>query len=193
MYAQCAAASLAYLVLRQRDSVGLVTFDQEIQQVVRPSSNPTQFKQLVQVMENSTAARKTRTGPIFHDLAERLARRGIVVVLSDLFDDVEAMLAGLKHFRHRRHDVIILHVLDPAEIDFPFQHVTMFKGLEALGEVVTEPQSLRAAYQNELQSFLKRIQTGCRAQQIDYVMVRSDQPLDTVLTAFLSARKQRVK
>ena len=79
------------------------------------------------------------------------------------------MLAGLKHFRHRRHDVIVLHVLDPAEIDFPFQQVTMFKGLEALGDVVTEPRSLQAAYQHEIQSFMKRVRTGCRAQQIDYL------------------------
>ncbi|MEX0641360.1 MAG: DUF58 domain-containing protein [Pirellulales bacterium] len=192
-YAQCAAAALAYLVLHQRDSAGLVTFDQDIRQLIRPSSSPTQLKQLLSVMEQTAAGRKTRTGPIFHDLAERLNRRGIVVVLSDLFDDVDSMLAGLKHFRHRRHDVIVLHVLDPAEIDFPFQHVTMFKGLEALGEVVTEPRSLRAAYQHEVQSFLKHVRTGCRAQQIDYLQVRTDQPLDVVLSAFLSARKKRVK
>jgi uncharacterized protein (DUF58 family) len=192
-YGQCAAAALAYLVLHQRDAVGLVTFDDEIRQLLRPSSNPTQLKQLLRVMEETAAARKTGTGPIFHDLAERFARRGIVVIISDLFDDLDAMLAGLKHFRHRRHDVIIFHVLDPAEIDFPFQQVTMFKGLEASGEVVTEPRSLRAAYQQEVQSFLKRLRSGCRAQQIDYLTVRTDQPLDTVLTAFLSARKKRVK
>jgi uncharacterized protein (DUF58 family) len=192
-YAECAAASLAYLVLRQRDSVGLVTFDQEVRQLIRPSSNPTQLKRIVRVMEDTAAARKTRTGPIFHDLAERFARRGIVVILSDLFDDLEAILAGLKHFHHRRHDVIVLHVLDPAEIDFPFQQVTMFKGLEGLGEIVAEPRGLRAAYQKEVGAFLKQIQTGCRAQQIDYLMVRTNEPLDTVLTAFLSARKQRVK
>jgi uncharacterized protein (DUF58 family) len=192
-YGQCAAAALAYLVLHQRDAVGLVTFDQEVRQLIRPSSSPTQLKQLLHEMETTTAERKTRTGPIFHDLAERLARRGIVVVISDLFDDVDAMLAGLKHFRHRRHDVIVFHVLDPAEIDFPFQQVTMFKGLEALGEVVTEPRSLRAAYQKEMQSFLQRVRTGCRAQQIDYLTVRTDQPLDAVLTAFLAARRKRVK
>ena len=96
-YAQCAAVALAYLVLHQRDAVGLVTFDQEIRQVIRPSSNPTQLKQVLHVMEEATATRKTRTGPIFHDLAERLGRRGIVVIISDLFDDVESMLAGLKH------------------------------------------------------------------------------------------------
>src|SRR5436190_1385435 len=192
-YAQCAAAALAYLVLQQRDAVGLVTFDQEIRQFIRPSSNPTQLKQLLRVMEETAATRKTSTGPIFHDLAERLGRRGIVVIISDLFDDVESMLAGLKHLRHSRHDVIVLHVLDPAEIDFPFQQVTMFKGLEALGDVVTEPRSLQAAYQREIQAFLKRIRAGCRAQQIDYVTIRTDQPLDAALRAFLSARKQRVK
>jgi uncharacterized protein (DUF58 family) len=197
-YAQCAAAALAHLVLHQRDAVGLVTFDRDIRQLIRPSSSPTQLKQLLHVMEQTTgeaasAPGATSTGPIFHDLAERLARRGIVVVLSDLFDDVESMLAGLKHFRHRRHDVIVLHMLDPAEIDFPFQHVTMFKGLEALGNVVTEPRSLRAAYQQELQSFLKKVRTGCRAQQIDYLTVRTDQPLSGVLTTFLTARKKRIK
>jgi uncharacterized protein (DUF58 family) len=192
-YAQCAAAALAYLVLHQRDAVGLVTFDQEIRQVIRPSSNPTQLKQLLHLMEEATATRKTRTGPIFHDLAERLGRRGIVVIVSDLFDDVESMLAGLKHLRHRRHDVIVLHVLDPAEIDFPFQQVTMFKGLEALGDVVAEPRSLQAAYQREIQAFVKRIRAGCRAQQVDYVTLRTDQPLDAVLRTFLSARKKRVK
>jgi uncharacterized protein (DUF58 family) len=192
-YAQCAAAALAHLVLHQRDSAGLVTFDDEVRELIRPSSSPTQLKQLLRVMEQPSAKRKTRTGPIFHDLAERLARRGIVVILSDLFDDVGPLLAGLKHFRHRRHDVIVLHMLDPAELDFPFQQVTMFKGLEALGDVVTEPRSLRAAYQKEVQAFLREIRTGCRAQQIDYVQIRTDQPLVGVLRAFLSARKERVR
>jgi uncharacterized protein (DUF58 family) len=192
-YAQCAAAAMAHLVLHQRDAVSLVTFDQEVRQLIRPSSSPSQLKQLLKVMEQTTAARKTNTGPIFHDLAERLARRGIVVILSDLFDDADAMLAGLKHLRHRRHDVIVFHILDPAELDFPFQHVTMFKGLEALGDVVTEPRSLRIAYQNEVSAFIKKVRTGCRAQQIDYLTIRTDQPLDTTLTAFLSSRKKRIK
>ena len=103
------------------------------------------------------------------------------------------MLAGLKHLRHRRHDVIVLHVLDPAEIDFPFQQVTMFKGLEALGEVVTEPAACRPPTSTKSSRSSNAVRTGCRAQQIDYLTIRTDQPLDTVLTAFLSARKKRVK
>jgi uncharacterized protein (DUF58 family) len=192
-YAQCIAAALAHLVLHQHDAAGLVTFDSEIRQLVRPSSSPTQLKQLLHMMEQTRAERKTATAPIFHDLAERFIRRGIVVLISDLFDDVDSMLAGLQHFRHRRHDVIVLQVLDPAEIDFPFQQVTMFKGLEGLGNVVAEPRTLRAAYQYEVQTFVKNIRTGCRARQIDYLTIRTDEPLDTVLTTFLSARKKRIR
>jgi uncharacterized protein (DUF58 family) len=192
-YAQCIAASLAYLVLHQHDSVSLVTFDEEVRHLIRPSSNPTQLKQLLSVMERTSAARKTRTGPIFHELAERFTRRGIVVVVSDLFDDADSMLAGLKHFRHRKHDVIVFQLLDPAELDFPFQNVTLFKGLEALGDVVTEPRSLRAAYQREIQAYLQRVRTGCRTQQVDYRAVRSDQPLDAVLSTLLASRSKRIK
>lgn len=192
-YAETAAAALAYLVLHQRDSVGLATFDHQIRQLVRPSSNPTQLKEIIGVMEQAVAARKSQTGPIFHELAERLTRRGIVVVLSDLFDDVEAMLAGFKHLRHRRHDVIVLQLLDPAEIEFPFQQTTMFHGLEALGNVTVEPRSVQAAYRHELQSFLKQLRVGCRSQQIDYLLVRTDEPLNRVLNSFLSARRRRVK
>jgi hypothetical protein len=89
--------------------------------------------------------------------------------------------------------VIVMHVLDPAELDFPFQQVTMFRGLEGLGNVVTEPRSLRAAYQQQVEAFLREVRTGCRAQQIDYVTIRTDQTLDVVLRTFLSARKRRVK
>lgn len=192
-YAETAAAALAYLVLHQRDSVGLVTFDDQIRQLVRPSSNPTQLKEVIGIMEHARAASKSRTGPIFHELAERLTRRGIVVILSDLFDDLEAMLAGLRHLRHRRHDVIVLQLLDPAEIDFPFQQTTMFRGLEALGKVTVEPCSLQAAYRHELQSFLKQLRVGCRSQQIDYLLVRTDEALSSVLNSFLSARRKRVK
>jgi uncharacterized protein (DUF58 family) len=187
-YAQCIAASLAYLVLQQQDSVGLVTFDQEVRTLVRASSNPSHLKQLLHVMEVTAAGRKTATGPIFHDLAERLKKRGVVVILSDLFDKVPSLLAGLKHFRHRRHEVIIFHVLDPAELDFPFQRTTLFKGLEQLPDVLTEPRSLRRAYLGQFNQFLREVKQGCREHRIDYVPMRTDQPLDIALSAYLTSR-----
>lgn len=188
-YAQCLAASFAYLVLRQQDSVGLVTFDDAIRRLVRPSGNPAHLKDLVSVMEEATPTEKTQTGPIFHDLAERLKRRGIVVILSDFFDNVETILAGLKHFRHRRHEVIVLHILDRAEQDFPFDRVTRFKGLEQLPDVLTDPRTLRKSYLTEFEAYQRRLRAGCRSQGADYALVPTDRPLDAVLTAYLNRRK----
>jgi uncharacterized protein (DUF58 family) len=191
-YAQCVAASLAYLILQQQDSVGLVTFDNEIRTLVRPSSNPSHMKQLVRVMETSEAQRKTRTGPIFHDLAERLKRRGLVLILSDLFDDVASMMAGLKHFRHRRHDVVLFHVLDRAELEFPFRQTTLFRGLEQMPDVLTDPRALRKAYLDEFGRFLQAVRKGCRAQHVDYVQLVTDQSLEIALVSYLASRMNRI-
>jgi uncharacterized protein (DUF58 family) len=187
-YARSAAAALAYLVLQQQDSVGVVTFDNEVRAIVRPSSNPSHLKQLLYVMEESVPEKKTSTGPIFHDLAERFKKRGIVVILSDLFDNVDSMMAGLKHFRHRRHDVILMHVLDPAELEFPFQGTTLFEGLEQLPHVVVEPRALRRAYLRQFGQYLRQLRRGCRAHGIDYVQMRTDQPLDLALSSYLASR-----
>jgi uncharacterized protein (DUF58 family) len=191
-YARSAAAALAYLVLHQQDAAGLVTFDREIRALVRPSSNPSHLNQLLYVMEQTTAEKKTDTGPIFHSLAERFKKRGVVLILSDLFDDVDSMMAGLKHFRHRRHEVILLHVLDPAEVDFPFRKTTLFRGLEQLPDVLVEPRGLRKAYLEELDRFIRRLKRGCRMYQVDYVPMRTDEPLDAALSSYLGSRMNRV-
>ncbi len=191
-YAKCIAGAMAYLVLQQQDSIGLVTFDNEVRSLIRASSQPSHMKQLLHVMETSSAEKKTATGPIFHDLAERLKKRGVVVILSDLFDDVNSMLTGLKHFRHKRHEVIVMHVIDPAEEEFPFRDVTKFKGLEQLPEVVTDPRGLRKAYLQEFGNFLEAVSTGCRRHNVDYVRMRTDQPLDIALSTYLAARSIRI-
>ena len=125
---------MAYLVLHQQDCVGLATFDSEVRAILRPSGNPSHLQDLLQVIEDASPGRKTAIGPILHDLAERLKRRGIVIILSDMFDELGPVLAGLKHLRHRRHEVILMHVLDPAEIEFPFEQATLFVGLEERGK-----------------------------------------------------------
>ena len=144
-------------------------------------------------MQANSRSKKQRRAPTFHDLAERFTRRGVVVILSDLFDDVPTMLAGLKHFRSRRHDVVVMHVMDPAEIDFDFQQPTLFKGLEAAGDLLVEPSRLRAAYLEEVRAFCKQVATGCRSLGADYLLLRTDQPLDTVLTRWLAHRQRRVR
>ena len=187
-YARTAAAALAYLILHQQDSVGLVTFDHEIRALVRAGSNPSHLEPILHVMEQSRAERKTAVGAIFHELAERFKKRGIVIVLSDLFDDVDAMLAGLKHFRHRRHEVILMHVLDPAELEFPFRRTTLFRGLEELPHALVEPRAVRRAYLSELGDYLRRLQRGCRQHRIDYVPLRTDESLEVVLSSYLAGR-----
>jgi uncharacterized protein (DUF58 family) len=192
-YARTAAASLAYLVLQQQDGVGLTTFDAGVRSLIKPSSHPTHLKAMLHAMEAEPTQAKTSLGPIFHDLAERFKKRGVVVVLSDLFDDPTTLLAGLKHFRHRRHEVILLHVLDPAEQDFAFRDLTLFKGLEGLPELLVDPQALRKAYLEEFDRFVKTLRSGCHAQQIDYVPLRTDRPIDLALSAYLAARQNRVR
>jgi uncharacterized protein (DUF58 family) len=187
-YAKCTAAALADLVLQQQDSPGMVTFDREIRALVRPSSNPSHLKELLHVMDRSAAERKTSTGAIFHELAERLKKRGIVIILSDFFDDVTAMMAGLKHLRHRRHEVILMQVLDPAELEFPFQQTTLFRGLEHLPQVLVEPRALRKAYLEEFNRYLLRLKKGCRTHRIDYVPLRTDQSLEIALSSYLASR-----
>jgi uncharacterized protein (DUF58 family) len=192
-YAQCIAASLAWLVLAQQDSVALATFDTDVRAFVRPSSSPAQLQQLLGVLEAGGGPRKTATGPIFHDLAERLKKRGVVLILSDLFDDVSSMMAGLKHFRHRRHDVILFQILDPAELDFPFHGPTMFKGMEQMPEVLADPRSLRQAYLREFGGFLRSVQSAALAQQMDHRVIRTDQNLGLALSGYLASRMQQVK
>ena len=191
-YAQCITAALCYMILQQQDSAGLVTFDREVRALVRPSSNPSHLNQLLRVMEDARPERKTDTGPIFHGLAERFKKRGLVVILSDLFDDVDSMMAGLKHFRHRRHDVILFHILDPAEVEFPFRQTTLFHGLEELPDVLVEPRGLRKAYLKEFNRYVGRLKRGCREHHVDYVQMRSDQSFEVALSSYLASRMTRV-
>lgn len=192
-YAKFIAAALAYLVLQQQDSVGLATFDTKVERYLRPSGQPSHLKELISLMDVSPAGQKSDVGAIFNDLAERFRKRGVIVVLSDLFDDPARILAGLRHFHHRRHDVIVFHILDPAELDFPFRQTTLFKGLEDLGEVLTEPASLRRAYQAEIQAFCDEVRKGCQVGNMDYVLLRTDQTLDLALSSYLASRMARVK
>jgi len=192
-YAQSVAAALAWLVLRQQDAVGLATFDNQIRAMVRPAGNPSHLEQLLSVMEYASPIQKTAAGPMFHELAQRFTKRGVVIVLSDFFDDIASLAAGLAHFRHRKHDVILLHVLDAAELEFPFRGPTDFIGLEALPGVPADPQIIRGAYLQELSRFRQGLERECRRQAIDYFLVRTDQPLDVALSHVLATRQRSVR
>ncbi len=188
-YAQCVAASLAWLVLQHQDAVGLVTFDRQIRDYVPPSNSPARLTELLTVMERTGSAEKSSIGQTFRELAQKLTKRGVVLVISDLLDEAQEVLNGLRHVRHRGHDVAVLQILDQAEVELPFEHPMLFRGLEGQSEVRAEPRAIRAAYQAELSGFLKRLQRGCLDHAIDYRLVTTDQPLDVALSAFLSSRQ----
>ncbi len=190
-YGRYIAAALAYLVLRQQDSVGLALFDQSVEQYVQPSSQPSHLKQLIHLIDQAQPGGQSRIEEVFHDLAERFKKRGLVAVISDFFDDVNGILAGLKHFRHRGHEALLFQVIDPAEKEFPFSQLTLFQGLEKPAEVLSDPRAIRRAYCEEFGRYLEQLRAGCRANGADYTLITTDQKLDVVLTAYLASREGR--
>ncbi len=191
-YACRAAASLAYLIARQSDSVGLATFDSQVRGFLRPSSHATHLKDLLRILVSGPSQEQSRIGGVLHDVADRFSRRGVVMVFSDLFDEPEQVLAGLKHLRYLRHEVVVFHVLDPAELEFPFRQATLFRGLEQLPELLTDPLGVRTGYLTELQKFLDEVERGCRLHDIDYVLLRTDQDVGHALAEYLGKRATRV-
>lgn len=192
-YASMAAAGLAYLVLHQQDSVGFAAFDSQVRHFLRPSSQPSHLKEIVHIMTRAERREKTRLGPIFHDLAERIGRRAIIAVFSDLFDEPDELMHGLMHLRHAGHDVIIFHVLDAAEVSFPFKEATLFRGMEQMPELLTDPRSLRQGYLDQFNDFMNRIQAGCRHAKMDYNLLQTDASLGNALTGYLAHRMARTK
>jgi uncharacterized protein (DUF58 family) len=187
-YGATVAASLAYMILRQQDSVGLVLFDDEVKTLVPPSSHPSHLKYVIHALEEAEPGKKTNVGVILHDMAERIQKRGLIIVISDLFDDVRNVLMGLKHLRHRKHEVILFHLLDRDEVSFPFQRVTLFEGLEEFPHLLTDPRALRKAYLEEVAAFQKDVKKGCIRDKIDYVQITTDTLLDVALTQYLTTR-----
>ncbi len=190
-YAQCIGAALAWLVLQRQDAVGLVTFDDQIREYLPPSNSPSRLNELLAVMEREPSAHKTEIGGTFQQLAQKLTKRGIVLVISDLFDEAKSVLNGLRHLRHRQHDLAVLQILDPAELELPFEQPTLFRGLEGMPALMTQPRAIRTAYQSELNRFLNQISRGCLDNEIDYRLISTDQSLDVALSAFLSSRQTR--
>ncbi len=185
------AASMAYLVLKQADSIGLATFDSELRQSLRASGHPAQLQDVLRILVAGPSAEKSRIGRVFHDAAERFNRRGVVMVFSDLFDEVAELIVGLKHLRHQRHEVVIFHLLDPAELEFPFRQATLFRGLEQWPELLADPVGIRDGYLAELNSFLNDLQRECRMNNFDYVRLRTDQDVGKCLAEYLARRAAR--
>ena len=188
-YARTAAACLAYLILLQRDAVAVGLFDSTIREYVPRTDNLGRIHAICTALTQIAPSEKTSISAVLGDLARKVRRRSIVILLSDLLDDEEAIIRGLHQLRFAGHEVIVFHVLDPYEIEFPFRTSVEFRGLEGQGRVRTRPVEIRASYLAEFGAFLERIRLGCERQGCPYVMVRTDRPWADVLAAWLATRR----
>lgn len=189
-YASYIAASLAYLMVQQRDAVGLMTYDDAVRSVIPPHATKAHLRRILLELEHLTPSNKTKTGFALHRLAERMTRRGLVIVLSDLLDDPAQVLTALKHFRHNHHEVLVMQILDPFEQSFAFGGDAIFKDVETGEQLATQPYQLQRAYQKEMKGFLERYKRECRANNIDYVLLDTSMPFDTALVNYLNKRKR---
>jgi uncharacterized protein (DUF58 family) len=191
-YAKTLAAVLAYLVIHQRDSVSLNVFDAGWRDRLPAGGQPGHVQTILHTLESVAPQDKTAIGPLLHDLASQVRRRGLVFLISDCFDEVASLLGGLQHLRFGGHEVIVFHVLHPDEVDFPFDGMVKFDAVEEKRELLTRPHLIRPAYLRALQKYLQDFQAGCERNRCDYVLLNTARPLSEALTAYL-ARRQRVR
>lgn len=193
-YAQYLAASLAHLMIHQQDAVGLVTFDTEIRRYIPARSRVSHLRAVLQELSNTQPGRETSLSPIFHDVAERIHRRGLVVVISDLFDDPEELLKALHHFRYRKHEVLLLHLMAEEELTFPFDAWSNFEDLEvADNKIQLDPRSVRSEYLEQVRKFIRRVEFGCGQMDIDYVQLSTKEDFGVALSLYLARRRSKAK
>lgn len=187
-YGACLAAALAHLMTRQQDGVSLVTFDEQIRSHLPARASPRHLREAVKILETVKPSGKTGISGTLHHLAEFVKRRGLIVLISDLYDDPEAVLRGLKHFRHQKHEVIVFHLCDPAELKFPFEQLSDFRDLETGEKLLVHPLAYREAYLAELKGFLDLYRRECSGHLIDYQVVETGTPFETYLGQYLRKR-----
>ncbi len=192
-HATALAAALAYLALQQQDRVGLVVFADHLIQVVRPSNAHGQWRAIVEAMQTRTTDQRTDLGRVFEEVLSMVRQRSLLVVLSDLFDADERLGAGLARLHHRRHDIMLLQLLDHEELTFSFRSPMRLWGLEAEGRLDLDPKALREAYLEELNKHIRGVQKQARRFRFDHELIDTSEPLGPVLSHFLARRAARLK
>jgi uncharacterized protein (DUF58 family) len=187
-YAKLATAVLAYLIIHQRDSASLSVFDQVWRTQLPISSQPGHVLTILHTLESVRPEEKTSIAPLLHDLAQQARRRGLVFLISDCFDDVSALLSGLQHLRFQGHDVAVLHVMHPDELEFPFDGLVKFDGMEEQRHLLTRPELIRPAYLRAVKQYQQELKVGCEKNRCDYLLLNTGRPLGDVLSAYLARR-----
>ncbi|MBO0696865.1 MAG: DUF58 domain-containing protein [Zavarzinella sp.] len=191
-YAQHVAASLAYLMLHQMDAVGLITLDTKVRSLIPPKANPKHLLRVLTTLEETQPGGETAMAPLWHELAgHHLKRRGMVIILSDFFDQIGPLIRALRHLRHRNHEVVLLQVLAPEELEFPYKRLTQFRSLE-IGDqkVLVDARRLREDYLASFDRFRHELKEQAGRLQVDYHLMRTDEPVDRALGVYLSRRQR---
>lgn len=191
-YAIRLAACLSYLMVGQQDSVGLVTFDKKMRRYIPPRARISHLRVLMDELEKSKPGGETELGRVFHELVPKIHRRGLLIIISDLFGDVPSLLKALAHFRHAHHEILIFQIWDRDELDFPFRRWTQFESMEKTGvKHLLDPAMLRQSYLESLERFRSELTRGCRRNKIDLVPFVTDEPYADALAAYLGRRRGR--
>jgi len=188
-YGSFLAATMAYLMTRQQDVVGLVAFDHEIRLHMPPGGSPAHVNEMCNRLEHLATGQVTSLAKPFHDLAEMIKRRGLIIVISDLYDDENEVIKALRHFRHKKHGLILFHIFDAAELEFPFAKLTQFLDLETNERYQVDPKNVREAYLSELRAFIDRYKKACSDSDTEYVLTDTSVPYDFLLRSYLAKRQ----
>jgi uncharacterized protein (DUF58 family) len=189
-YANSLLASIAYLMINQQDAVGLIQFSDKINSFIPPKSRRSHLNTIINQLSETVEGKDTFIEPVLHEMAERINKRGLVILVSDLLDDPKTIMNGLKHFRHRKQEVIVFHILDKKEIDFDFNKRTKFIDVETGEELSTEPWHIRENYKTLMKERQKLFKKECNSQLIDYVPVLTNESLEKCIAEYLNKRKK---
>ena len=191
-YASALAASLAYLLIRQKDAVGLSLFDSKIRSHLTPRSVRSFLPQIYSELEKAIPGEDTHISSVLHEIADKIHRRSLVIIISDLFDDPDEVLKGLRHFRHDLHEVLVFHLMDPHEMAMDYSGEVVFKDLESGERIKTQAAYIRESYQEKINEFLEHYRVECSNNQISYQLIQTDMSFDKALTQFFLKRKRLI-
>ena len=189
-YGSYLLAALSYLMISQQDAAGVVLFDESIRSFIPPKSTPSHLNTLLNVLDVEKPGTDTKIEPVLHEMAERINKRGLVIIISDLFDEPDSIMNGLKHFRHSKQEVILFHILDRNELEFDFNSRTKFVDMESGEEITTDPWHVKNDYKNLIKNLQDYYKIQCRLNRIDYVSLFTDDSLDKGLNEYFNKRQK---
>ena len=187
-YAKYLGASLAYMLFKQKDSVGIATFDNKIEEIIPPSARRTNFMMLLHAIEKADPGGETNLNDVLYQLAQRIRRRGLVIVLSDMLDNPDDVVKALRSFHYRKHEIIVFQILDEDEADFPFSESAIFSDLENGSEMVVTPGLIRDRYRDRFKEFLSFYHHHLLESRIDHTVLYTSMPYDKALIAYMQKR-----